>query len=170
MKKSPNKTRGTLAYFRKVTWGSMNRRSVNGSCPGKSKQARHYHDQGVELRMTRSEFYDWCNKHKAIIMSLYSRGITPSIDRIAGLHYELENIRVVSRGKNSSMGAKRSSGGAVTGIRLSKPIMSVDDVGNIVEYASSMEAERAGFNRPHIVECLRGKRKTHGGFKWKYKN
>ena len=42
---------------------------------------------------------------------------------------------------------------------------------NIInEFPSTMEAERqTGFNQSNISNCLKGKRKTCGGFIWKYK-
>ena len=53
----------------------------------------------------------------------------------------------------------------------SKPILQLDLDGNIVnEYPSIHEAERqTGFKNQNICNCLKGKRKTCGGFIWKYK-
>ena len=40
----------------------------------------------------------------------------------------------------------------------------------IAEYPSIMEAERqTGCNNSHIGSCCKGKRKSAGGFIWKYK-
>lgn len=38
----------------------------------------------------------------------------------------------------------------------------------IKEWGSGMDAVRAGFKSPRITECCQGKRKTHGGYEWKY--
>lgn len=38
--------------------------------------------------------------------------------------------------------------------------------GDIVKFASLMDAHRAGFQSSQISMCLRGKRATHKGFKW----
>lgn len=35
-------------------------------------------------------------------------------------------------------------------------------------YGSSYDAERNGFTQQHINKCCKGKRKTHGGYKWMY--
>lgn len=35
-------------------------------------------------------------------------------------------------------------------------------------YGSASEAGRNGFNQKHVTSCCRGKRKTHGGYKWMY--
>ena len=38
------------------------------------------------------------------------------------------------------------------------------------EWESISEAHRNGFHRSHIIDCCRGKLKTHKGFIWKYKD
>lgn len=41
--------------------------------------------------------------------------------------------------------------------------------GELVEvYGSTYEAERSRFNNGHITECIKGKRKTHHGYRWEY--
>lgn len=53
----------------------------------------------------------------------------------------------------------------------SKQIIQLDKEYNIInEYPSINEAERNGFSHSKIIDCCRGKRKTHKGFIWKYKN
>ena len=55
--------------------------------------------------------------------------------------------------------------------KRSKPIIQLDKEGNIInEYPSINEAERNGFSHSKIIDCCKGKRKTHKGFIWKYKN
>ncbi len=53
----------------------------------------------------------------------------------------------------------------------SKPITQKEINGNpIVEYKSIMDAVRQiGVNKGNIVECLKGRRKTAGGYIWTYK-
>ena len=51
-----------------------------------------------------------------------------------------------------------------------KPVVAVDSDGNVVyEFESMTEAERHGFSQPHISRCCNGERKTHGGYRWYYK-
>lgn len=54
----------------------------------------------------------------------------------------------------------------------SKPVCQYDlDMNFMAEYRSAHEAARqTKLQRPHISECCRGTSKTHGGFKWKYKD
>lgn len=54
--------------------------------------------------------------------------------------------------------------------KRSKPIMAIDKIsGLIVEFSSSMEAERVlGINHSNITQCCKGRYKTVGGFQWFY--
>nr|UVX78857.1 MAG: zinc-binding loop region of homing endonuclease [Bacteriophage sp.] len=40
----------------------------------------------------------------------------------------------------------------------------------IMEWLSTMECARNGFNQGSVAACCRGERKTHKGFIWRYKN
>ena len=53
----------------------------------------------------------------------------------------------------------------------SKPVLQYTLDGQFVkEWESLAEAHRNGFHRSHIIDCCRGKLKTHKGFIWKYKD
>ena len=57
--------------------------------------------------------------------------------------------------------------------KKSKPVLQLDKQTNevIAEFPSVHEVERKlGFNISHISQCCTGKRKSSGGFKWRYKN
>ena len=75
-------------------------------------------------------------------------------------NYGTRNERL---GKNQPKIKKKNNGNskAVLGINLKN--------GLILEYPSAAEAQRNGFNRGDLSECCLGRRKTHKGFKWKYK-
>lgn len=53
---------------------------------------------------------------------------------------------------------------------LSKPVIQYDKANNkINDFTNAREAERiTGINHKHISSCCLGKRKTHGGYIWKY--
>lgn len=55
--------------------------------------------------------------------------------------------------------------------KLSKPVVAVDDDGNVVyEFPSTMEAKRKlGLDSSAIAKCCRGERRTCGGYRWYYK-
>lgn len=50
------------------------------------------------------------------------------------------------------------------------PILQVKDGEIIKEYSSLISARKDGFHTSAIAACCKGKRKTHGGFEWYYKN
>lgn len=51
-------------------------------------------------------------------------------------------------------------------------ILQIDGNGRIVgEYSNPSEAaKRTGFDSSHIIKVLKGKRSTHGGYKWRYED
>ena len=53
----------------------------------------------------------------------------------------------------------------------SNPVLQFSKTGDLIaEYPSIMEAERqTGCNSSHICQCCKGKRKSAGGYIWKYK-
>lgn len=54
---------------------------------------------------------------------------------------------------------------------IQKSVIQCDIHGNkIKEWVSAKIASETGFNTGHISSCCKGKRKSHGGFIWKYKN
>ena len=61
--------------------------------------------------------------------------------------------------------------GIKNGDRTSKPIIKMDLDNNFIKlYISATEAEKeCSVKRNAIVECLKGRNKSAGGFKWKYK-
>lgn len=53
--------------------------------------------------------------------------------------------------------------------RTSKKVIQMTLDGNVVkEWASTIEAERHGFNHSAVSNCCNNKRKTHKGYKWKW--
>ena len=56
-------------------------------------------------------------------------------------------------------------------VKETKQVYRCDKEWNILQiYNSIYEAIKEGYNATHISECCRCKRKTHGGFKWRYAN
>ena len=51
-----------------------------------------------------------------------------------------------------------------------KPILQFDLEGNLIkEWEYIMQVDISGFIHQHVNSCCKGKRKTHKGYKWKYK-
>ena len=83
-----------------------------------------------------------------------------------------ENLSWATRKENNAWGTgnKRRAASKING-SLSKPVQAVGPKTGVVvmEFPSMMEAERNGFHSGAISECCRGKRRTHRGFAWSYK-
>ena len=83
----------------------------------------------------------------------------------------LENLEWVTCKDNQNHGTrnKRISEKNTNG-KCSIPIVQLTLEGKYIRsYKSSHEAEREGkFNNSLIIQCCKGKRKSHGGYKWQY--
>ena len=88
----------------------------------------------------------------------------------------LENLEWVSHKYNCSYGtrikriAEANSKALTNHPKLSKSVIAISKVsGLITEFKSIHEAERVlGINNSNIAACLKGKRKSAGGFYWMY--
>jgi hypothetical protein len=85
-----------------------------------------------------------------------------------------ENLEWVSRGKNMQHaylnGRLASQVEATIKRNIEKCSVPVTRIslldGSSIHYSSMTAAETDGFSHAHISACVRGKRKTHGGFLW----
>jgi hypothetical protein len=99
------------------------------------------------------------------VLSNYSKNKVPTVDRInCKKGYTLENIQCLTWEEN------RYKQRMETNIFRAKKIISIkNDI--IVEYNSVSDAVRkTGLMQGNISSCLTNKRKTCGGYEWKYKN
>ena len=79
---------------------------------------------------------------------------------------KLENLNLMTPKQNSNWGTRNERFAKA----LSKAVIAIDDSGNVVfEFPSTMEAQRQGFNHVNLSACCRGERKTHRGYRWRYK-
>lgn len=159
-----------VARFKQNTWHRINGRTINGSCPDyKNPSNRRYLTKGVRLEMTRAEFYQWCDGHRADIVGLYRQGLKPTIDRKEDSgHYSRDNIRIADWSSNSRHGGK--IGGDRTALRTSRAIIgtALTDPSKLLRFRSSHDAARNGFHQGNVTSCLTGKRKSAGGYRWSY--
>lgn len=89
----------------------------------------------------------------------------PSVDRVDCLNgYQFPNMQILTAKGN------RQKGDAEKIILWGKPICQMDTNGMVVaKYPNIKKAmEVAKINRNNISSALNGKRKTAGGFKWKF--
>lgn len=108
-------------------------------------------------------------KHTAEQNNKHSERMKCEKNPFWGKHHTEETKRKISetkKGKKRPIDAVRR-----TSEKLSKSVMQIDIVTNetIAVYKSMTEAvESTGCYKPNIIECCKKRRKTAGGFKWKY--
>lgn len=78
----------------------------------------------------------------------------------------LENLNLMTCKENNNWGTRNKR----CSITKSKPVLQYDLNDNFIkEWKSGKEVERQlGFNRSHICNCLKGRKKSAYGFKWEY--
>jgi hypothetical protein len=89
-----------------------------------------------------------------------------AIDNLEWTTYSENNQHAVNTGLRQSPWTGKFG----TNNPKSKPVSQYDKTNNkICEFANAREAQRiTGINYKHISSCCLGKRKTHGGYIWKY--
>lgn len=166
------RTRGTLAYFKSNTWSNLQKRTINGSTPHISNKS--YLAKGIELRLTKDEFYAWCDLNATTIMSLYAAGETPSINRIDHLgHYQDGNIEIITLDANRAESQTRSLVTAVLAATKAKlkPVVLIHPDGKETSYSSIKEAAATlGLRATNISQVLSGSKKTHRGYKARFES
>ena len=76
-----------------------------------------------------------------------------------------KKISEIHKGKTVSEETKNK----IKETRKRKPIVQLTLNGEIIKlWASTREPDKEGFNHKHIIECCKGKAKTHKGYKWMY--
>ena len=85
----------------------------------------------------------------------------------------LENLNLMTQKENINWGTghERSAKANLNHPQMSKPVVGMDEQGNVViTFPSAMEAGRNGYTQGNISACCRGKVKHHKGLIWKYKD
>ena len=75
----------------------------------------------------------------------------------------VENLEWCDRGYNINYGTRNE--------RVSRKILQYSKSGDFIrEWTGALEVERVlGINNSHIIQCCKDKRKSAGGFVWRYK-
>lgn len=113
-----------------------------------------YGERGIKCYLTKAEIKFLWFRDKAYLMN------KPSIDRRENDdHYTLENCRFIELIENIAKDSR-------------KPVLQSDLKGNFIrEWVSASEAGRKiGVDQSSINRCCNNKRKTAGGYKWRYKD
>ena len=156
---------------------------------GRVKSLERYEKCGNFFRIRKEKILK-CNKNKFgyFKVDLYKNGVkkTVRINRLVWQTFvgeippkwdinhldenkennHLENLEACSHEKNINWGTRN----AKAAVALSKAVEAIDKVtGRVVfTFPSTNEAGRQGFHQGNIAACCRGKRKSHGGFIWRY--
>lgn len=138
----------------------MQQRAINGTqAPSAAKKRnRTYFNKGIEIKMTKDQYYDWCDKQSNTIMGLYKENKTPSIDRInSDGHYELTNIQILEWTLNRQMGAINQK---------TTPLWAQNiKTGELIHAMSWKEMQKlTGVSTGNIWACIKKKRRTAGGY------
>ena len=100
-------------------------------------------------------------------------GVTPSIDRISeDGKYEIGNVQIIGREENTkkyqSIKGHPQQGKFGKNHHNSIPVEGFMD-GSWVRFFAAIEAMRkTGVNQGDIIKACKGKRKTAGGYRWRY--
>ena len=84
---------------------------------------------------------------------------------------KVENLEWVTCKENANYGTrnKRSGKSRTNDKKQSKPIYGINiKTDEKIEFPSTQEAQRSGFDQSTIVKCLKGRYKSHKGYKWFY--
>ena len=84
---------------------------------------------------------------------------------------KVENLEWMTCRENNNYGThnEKVAKALTNNKKRSKPIYGINIKTNKkIEFPSTQEAQRNGFNSSNIVDCLKGRRKSHKGYKWFY--
>ncbi len=108
---------------------------------------------------------------KEWIVSGYSRWEAPSVDRIDDYKpYTLNNIQLMKWNENFNKGMEDRKNGILNKLSLSVVQMTRDKEFIADHYSISSAQRITSIDKCHISKCCKGKRRTAGGFCWKYKD
>jgi hypothetical protein len=164
------KVRGTLEYFKCQTWGNIKRRTVNSKEFINFDRFKTYKNKGIELRMSKQEFYAWVDFVWPQIEALYQLGLTPSIDRIDNDgHYQLDNIQILELRENIAKDHDYVATIKAATAAKCKKIKLVHPDGKVEYFASIKEACLVNDLAPaKLSSVLTKSRQHHKGFKAYY--
>jgi len=110
---------------------------------------------------------------KTWVKSGYNKDLKPSCDRLNdALPYTLDNLRLVTWEENNNKGYEDMRKGLLISGTPQKAIIGINkSTGDILEFYSQKEAERQlNVSSGNISLSCQGKRKSAGGYMWKYKS
>lgn len=130
-----------------------------------------------EITILKKDVIEFCENNEEFMKmfkewekSNYYLDLRPTLDRIDNsIGYTIENIQPMTYRDNVNKEHKSRYNGSSNFIK-NRVIQMDKEENEIEEFHSISEAARqTGGNQSHIGSCCNGKRKTHLGFKWKFK-
>jgi hypothetical protein len=155
--------------YRKTKIGLLTTRynnQVTNSIRRKLSSPSYNKKEFIEWILNQSNFEklynDWVN-------SGYDKDFTPSIDRLDDYKpYSFDNIQLVTWKENNEKGIQDRITGKNT--KKNTKVIQLDLQDNIINTFDSIKEAIQKTKVKNISSCCSGKRKTAGGFKWKYNN
>lgn len=144
--------------FKALTWGNLNHRTVNGSCPDPTNR---YVRRGIRLEFSKSQFSQWVDSNWHIAQRLIDGGETPSIDRIdSNGHYAFGNIRIIARSENLRLGS------AINAEKSAKALYAIASNGERLWFKSQAAFARfCGDKPPNVCHALKNPHYTVRGYR-----
>jgi len=126
---------------------------------------------------TKEELYDWCmsqhifhNLYDLWVISSFDKKQKPSIDRIMDSDgYKFSNIQIMTWRENHKKGYEDRRSGKNKKTLKAVQQLTKDGVPISDHYSISQASRDTGVNLHNIQSVCSGKRKTAGGFRWRYK-
>lgn len=143
-------------------------RSLNYRQTGKSKELA-FEEVGGYLRVSLSKKGE--ARFRPLVHRLVAEAFLPNLNEYPQVNH-IDEDRANNYVNNLEWCSAKYNINHGTAIqRRSKPIEAVDPASGEIIYSfhSSKEAGRNGFDGSHIISCCKGKRKTHKGLVWRYK-
>lgn len=117
----------------------------------------------------------WCtskeNNNNELTKKHFSEAMKGENNPMYGKHHSEETKRKlgeVKSGENNPFYGKHHTEESKQKMR--KPVVGVNiKTGEVICLDGASQGEELGFNQSHITGCCRGKRKTHKGYYWYYK-
>ena len=152
-------------------------KSLNYRCTRKEKILKHGSDKDGYLlvNLCKEGKRKTCKDHRLVAKAFISNPENkPEVNHKDEdkTNNKVENLEWVTGKENANYGTRteRSAKSRTNDKKRSKPIYGINTKSNEkIEFPSTREAGRNGFNQSNIVKCLKGRRKTHKGYKWFYK-
>ena len=137
----------------------------------KEKILKHGSDKDGYLRVN---LYKEGKSKQSKVHRLVAKAFIPNPDNKSQVNHrdenksnnKVENLEWVTSKENINYGTRTEK----VAKSLSKPICGINIKTNEkIEFPSTQEAERNGFDHGNIVKCLKGRNKSHKGYRWFYK-